>query len=305
MRTAIILAATLAAACGKKAERCRAYSEEVGALLTLAAEEPPAAVVVPDDLELALSDDLPRAMLPPGVSIVVSPSGMKLEARPYDSAFELQRALEDERQRLRAELDKWPERASYVADPDRAYFVIDLKTPWPTVLEAYEAVRAAGVTKPAFVFTATQTLKPPPRAPIDKLFDEVSTKPPADRATEMANLLRSQIRECPTIDKAINEAMKQEGNHAMYVAKAIPAALVECECRVSEANFRSAMFRLVFMPRPIRAVQLATTGPVTRIELPATALWADAARQLLPTTKAVELAIAGAADPAGSAAPRE
>jgi hypothetical protein len=300
---ALVLLVVVLAACGKKAEECRAYGTELGAQLTLAAEEPPPAFFVPDDVHLALFDDLPRAMLPRGLGIALSPSATRLGARPVDSSYDLRRALEDERQRLRAELDKWPERASYLDDPERAYFVIDLKTPWPAVVEAFETVRAAGITKLAFAFTATQTLKPPPRAPIDKALDAAMAKDPAERATELANILRQVIRECPAIDKAINDAMTKDGNHAMFVAKAIPDALVECECRVSKDNFRSAMFRMVYMQQPVRALQLATTGPVTRIELPATALWADAARLLRPTTKAVELIVAGSSGSAGAAAP--
>jgi hypothetical protein len=297
----VVLALTLVA-CGNDPS-CKEYAKDLGTLLEAAAEEPPALIQIPDDMTVAEAHDMPATRLSVAPTVFVTKTTAKYQDHAY-ATEELGALLADAHAKIADDLASGRARPAWIPDPDLAYFVIDVAAPWPLVVASIEQASRAGFAHIGLVYAKKSTLTPPPRAPVDKRLDEIlHAEDAGNKATELAKLVSDQVSSCPQLQKEFGSVASDDGdNRAMMMAKAVPPALVACECRVPMANFRSAMFRLMYVEKPIRVRQV-TVGSGDKLELPATALWADAVGLLRQTTKAVQLAVAGANGSAGSAAP--
>lgn len=280
---------------------CKQYAKDLGALLEQAAAEPPALIQIPDDMTLAEAPDLGASQESAAPTVYVTKTTATYQGRPYTSP-ELRTMLDEAHAKIADDIESGRVPAKYIPDPDLVYFVIDVAAPWPLVVASLEQASASGFSHVGLVYTKKSTITPPPRAGIDKRLDElVHSDDGANMATEVAKILSDQVSSCPQVQKEFGSVASDDGgNKAMMMAKAIPPALVACNCQVPMANFRSAMFRLIYVEKPIRVrhVSVGTPGG-DKLELPANAVWADAVHLLRPTTKNIEVAIAGA----GSAAP--
>jgi len=147
----------------------------------------------------------------------------------------------------------------------------------------------AGMSKIAVVFEAPQPLKPPPRAPIDDKLDKILLEPAGNRAREIAEVIKNQIKSCPEINVAFEAIVTRDsGNKAKQLAKIVPDALAHCACRVNMPDLRSTLFRLLYIARPLRALQFDPASPAESVMLRAGATWADAAKRLAPETRNAE-----------------
>jgi hypothetical protein len=288
---AVLLALALAA-CGTSPEQCRTYASELGALLERAAEEPPTFLPTPEDLMLVERADLPRRDESYSKAIEITATVTRLDGAVLTQP-ELAKALAEELAKRKQELERYPPRSGDPSDPRLVYFVIDARAPWPKVVEAFDAAMYVGMTAIAIVFQAPQPLKLPPRAPIDDKLDEILHSDPGQRAHAIAEVIKDQIRSCPGIGVAFEAVVARDaGNKAKQLAKVVPDALAHCACRVHMPNLRSTLFRLLYIPHPLRAIHLDPARPAAPIALPATATWADAAKLFTPTTANAELTVA-------------
>ncbi len=287
-----LVLAVLLAACGTSPEECRTYANDLGALLLRAAEEPPSFFSLPDDLTLVERTDLPRRDEQYSKAIEITATVTRFADEVLDQP-QLAKALAEEWTKRTRELELHPSRPGAPLDPRLVYFVIDARAPWPKVVEAFDAATYAGMTSIAVAFHAPQRLKLPPRAPIDDKLDEILEAPAGGRAHEISQIIEKQIRSCPGISVGFTAAVaRDEGDKATQLAKVVPDALIHCACRVNMPDLRSTLFRLLYIPRPVRTLQFDPAQPAEAIALPATATWADAARILTPATRNAEFTIA-------------
>jgi hypothetical protein len=286
----LVLLGLVLTACGSSPEDCRSYAKELSAMLSLAAEDPPNPVYVPDEVKLVERNDLPRQYAPYAKAIEILPTETRFDGQKIERT-ELARHLADELVARTEQQRRYPPRAGRPLEPRLVYLVIDARAPWPSVVDAVEAATYAGTTAMAFAFAMHQPLTLPPRAPIDDKLDAILSSP-GNRASEMAAILKDQIRGCPGIDVIIEAAVTGDyDNKAQQLANAIPDALAHCACRVNKPDLRSSLFRLLYIPRPVRALHLDPSQPATAIKLPATAVWADAAKLLPATTRNVQFSV--------------
>lgn len=279
-------------ACGTSPEECRTYANDLGALLLRAAEEPPSLFSLPDDLALVERTDLPRQDDPYAKAIEVTEAVTRFGYDVLDQP-QLAKALADEWMKRARELELYPSRPGHPIDPGLVYFVIDARAPWPKVVEAFDAATYAGMTSIAIAFHAPQPLKLPPRAPIDDKLDEILLAPAGSRAHEISKIIEQQIRSCPSIRVAVSAAVAGDyDDKATQLAKVVPDALIHCACRVNMPDLRSTLFRLLYIPRPVRTLHFDPAQPAAAIALPATATWSDAARMLTPTTRNAQFSVA-------------
>jgi hypothetical protein len=291
---ALLLAASAGACGGTSPEECRTYANELGAMLELAAQDPPAVMSLPDDLSPVVRSDLPRRDEPWAKSIEITPTETRYfgESVPHS---ELSRLLASDLDVQTKMLERYPGNPDAPRpDPRLVYVVIDARASWPTVVDVIDTAIKAGMTSISIGFEVPQPLQLPPRAPIDAKIDAILKDREGQRASKMAKLVEDQVRGCPAITVAFEAAMRSGyDDRATQLAKAIPVAVTNCKCRVNMPDLRSSLFRLLYIPRPMRVIRLDPTKPATTIELPATAVWADAAKLLDATTPNAHFVIKG------------
>lgn len=290
MKLALTLALA-AAACsdGKSKDQCRAEATAVGDLLVAAAQEPAAMLVLRDEVRLVTRTDLPRRKdVSRAPVVMLAPAAMTVDDKPIADVAALTDQLTLSRAMLEEELQRYPQAEG--RERRRVYFMIDPAMPWERVVAAVDAASKAGFTAPAFVFEQPPGLQPPPRSPIDDKLDAIMKADPSERATQVAQLASKLVDKCrPLADEFGRVTGDPAENKAMTIASAVKPALIACNCSVNIPELRSVMFRVIFVPRPLRVVMFDADGSRLPIELPRNATWAEASKRFTPTLKNAEL----------------
>jgi hypothetical protein len=286
----VALAALSMSSCSGKAKaaQCEKDARELGALLT-AADTGPEPLFV-DNADLVERSDLKPESADTGPALRVAPSELRLSGMPlpdFDAVTsEMTRSLERRKQLY----VNHPER---VGELSRVVFVVDKATPWSRVVAAVAAAAKAGHDRPSFAFAAPSQTTPPPRAPIDDKLDAIiKDADAANKASQFAQLISGEIKECkPLADAFGSVAAVEPTDKAKSIIAAIPPALIACKCQVHMGNFRSAMYRLMANPKPTRLLVFDPAAPKTRIALPAATTWEVASKKFGPDLRNATLAV--------------
>lgn len=273
----------------KPPAECRREAEALQALLR-SVDTDPWLLSIDDGFQLVERTDLPDTTTLRAPVIVVGERETVFEGRPVLGADELSERLA-EVQAGRAALAREP---GGPPGTDLVYLQIDARARWQRVVEAWSAARAAGLRAPAFVFRAPSTVTPPPRAPIDDQLDALlHDGDPSNRATGFARLIEQEVERCPALVRSFGSvATTGTESKSKRLIDELAPALIECKCRVSLPNLRSALWRLLANPHPTRVLALDPAPPTSTIRLPAAMTWAEAASRFTPDVRSAELAVA-------------
>lgn len=291
MRRALLVAALAACEGGAKSEgECRTEANAVGDLLVAAAKETPSPFEIADGVKLVTRTDLaPKRDLDRAPVITLTPTQIKLDDQVAADFDGLALGLRDRVAKLNDDIESGRVPAKWIHEKRRVYFAIDPATPWERVTAAVASAAAAELTAPAFVFEQPATVKPPPRAEIDAKLDALMKEEPANRASELAQLMSKVIDHCPALHKEFGAVASEETDKAMTLSLAVAPALIACKCQVSIPNLRAVMFRILYVARPLRYVMFDPSAPKQTIELPRNATWAEANQRFTPTLTNAEL----------------
>jgi hypothetical protein len=290
----VALALTTLISCGNDPS-CKQYAKDLGLLLERAAAEPPPLIQIPDDMTVAEAHDMPaRRDDPAAPAVIVTQTTATYQGQPVATP-ELGTLLDAAHAKIVDDIESGRVPAKFVPDPDFIYFVIDVRAPWPLVVASVERAVTSGFTHVGLVYTMKSTITPPPRAAIDKQLDDLlRSEDASNKASELARIISDEVRSCPTLQKEFGRIGSDEAeSKAMSLARSVEPALLGCDCRVNTGNLRSALFRVLYVEKPVRILRLSFEHPTAAhgIELPATALWGDAVRQLDPTTREVTFTV--------------
>lgn len=281
----------LAAAKQLSESECRTEATAVGDLLVAAAQEPPSPLALPDDVQLVTRTDLPvQRDLRTAPGVVLTPSRIALDDHDAADLGALETELHARYAKLQHDLDTGVLQGRWAPDPRLVYFAIAPDTPWQRITDAVSAAARAGFEAPAFAFEQPQTLKPAPRSKIDDKLDAIQSMPPSDRAVEVAKLASKLVEECTPLQKAFGVVGAVEGeDKAMTIARAVGPALIECKCRVDLPALRSVLFRVLYVPRPVRVLAFDPDAAKESIALPPQTTWAEASKRFTPALHHAEL----------------
>ncbi|HEX5064455.1 MAG TPA: hypothetical protein VFV99_34000 [Kofleriaceae bacterium] len=291
MRHVLLIAMLAGCHGGAKTEgECKTEATAVGDLLVAAAKEPPSPLTITDDVHLVTRTDLPTNRdLRQAPVVTVTPTTLKLDDKDVADTDGLAIGLRGRFEKVQADLDSGRMRPAWIGDPRRVYLAIDPTTPWERVANVVASAGAAGLTAPAFVFEQPTSLKPPPRAEIDDKLDALMKDDPANRASEVAQLMSKVIDHCPALKKQFGAVASEEGDKGMTLSLAVAPALIECKCQVDIPNLRAVMFRILYVKRPLRFVTFEADAAKEKIEMPKPTTWAEASKRFTPTLKNAEL----------------
>ncbi len=283
----------LAAAKQLSESECRTEATAVGDLLVAAAQEPPSPLSVPDEVQLVTRTDLPlRRDLHTAPGVVLTPSRIALDDHDVADLDALEAELHDRFVKLQHDLDSGVMQPRWVPEPRLVYVAIAPDTPWQRVTAVVSAAAKAGFEAPVFVFEQPQTLKPAPRSPIDDKLDAIMNKPPSDRAVEVAKLAEKLVKQCTPLQKAFGAVAPVEGDDkATTIARAVAPSLIECRCHVDLPALRSVLFRVIYVPRPVRVLAFDPAAAKEQIVLPSQTTWAEASKRFTPALHHAELIV--------------
>lgn len=124
--------------------------------------------------------------------------------------------------------------------------IVDRRAPWRAVAAALATVEAAGLSAVAFGFEAPIELSPPARSSIDRALAAVAAKPPSERATITATLLRKMASECAAIEDVMKELGRRAPDaQARAWAERMPAAVAACRCAADPDDVEALSWVLV------------------------------------------------------------
>jgi hypothetical protein len=282
---ALILALS---ACGKSAEQCKLEAQAFHKQLSEAETEISGLLSV--KAKLPSRRDFTHRELRMAPAVTVVPGGFTLDDAPI-TRDALRDKLIAERTRTREFIESSPRFAKEL-DARMVYLAIDEAVPWHEVVDAVALAAEVELTVPVFLFAYPVTSTPPPRAPIDDELDRIMNDPPGDRATRFAEIVTKLVADCPAMQKSFGQVGSDETkSKAQIIIEAIPEALIECKCKVPMDDFRAAMWRILVVPTPMRALVIDPAAPAQELALPATTTWGEASKRLTPATKNVKLVV--------------
>jgi hypothetical protein len=205
MRCLVVL--LIVAGCGKSKQACQTEAHALGSLLA-AADVSGSMISVDKDVQLVERGDLPDAQ--PRYAPVVNVGATTTYQGQAVTTPELAARLAAAHARIVEDLDqgRFPRRDP--PDPRELNFVIDAKTPWPRVVETVAAATQAGMTAPVFVFASPVTAKSPPRAPIDRELDAITTSHDGNVATKLADVTSRLVKGCPSMIRVFGQVASTE-----------------------------------------------------------------------------------------------
>jgi hypothetical protein len=275
----------LAACGGKSAEECRTEATEVGDLLVEAAKEPGSLFWLTDSEHLVTRTDLPVPRdWTTGPTIKLTAATTTFGDHVMADAAAIATRARETSSQIEADLATGRLRPQWVKEPRRVYLMIDPATPWDRVVGAVDALAEGGLSAPMFLFEQPTPVKAPPRAPIDDKLDKTLQAESGERATELAKLAKQVVEGCEPLKQEFGSVSAVEGeNKAMRLARAVAPALIACKCNVNIPNLRAVMFRVIWVPRPIRGIGFSPDAGAQPIALPKTTTWAEASKRFTPT----------------------
>jgi len=290
----VLLCVLLIAACGKAKPECQRDARALGELLVAAASDP----FPPFDVKgmhLVIRDDVTQDAKQPAPTVRIEKAGLKYTFRYTDEAIrveDLRDRLSASADQIREDLDSGKLRQKYVPEPRRLYLLIEPTTPASQVIAVLDAALATKLSAVGFVFEVPQPLKPPPRSSLDDALDKSLAKEGGGKATELAELLKQEVKSCSPLDKVFSTVGSDEGaNKAMVIALGVAPALEACNCDVNIPRVRSALFRVMYVERPTRVLLLDPDQPAQEIVVDPASTWAELNKQLTPATKNVRFVV--------------
>jgi hypothetical protein len=290
-RVVAVMVVMLAACGGKSADQCRQEATEVGELLVEAAKEAPALFGIADDMPLVTRTDLAvRKDLQQAPIVTLSAAQIRHGTTLLADLDALAASLRAEHDQLLADLESGRMPRRWIEHDSRVYFAIDPQTPWERVVAAVDKATEAGLDAPAFVFAAPQPLAAPPRSPIDDKLDAIMDVDPSERAYQVAQLASKLVERCAPLEQAFSSVVSVDGkDKGMILAQAVKPALIACECKADIPELRSVMFRILFVPRPLRVVAFDPAVHQERVKLPRATAWAEASQRFKRTLRNAKL----------------
>ncbi|MBA2541746.1 MAG: hypothetical protein H0V17_19035 [Deltaproteobacteria bacterium] len=273
-----LVLAFLVACGGKNADECRLEAEALAKLLADTPHQPGVFFFPQHEVTLVARTDLKVAPIPDAPVIAIDADAMFFDGNRLDVASELEVAL-------RAAFAK-----PRTGDQARIYFQIDRRTSWTRVVDAVAAARAAGFTAPAFAFDSGIKLTPPPRNAIDDQLDEIQHGSDAsNRATRLAKLASKLVESCKPLAAAYGSVSPSNEDKAEMVIRVIAPSLIECNCNLDMAGFRSLMWRLLAVEPTVQVISFDATTRDETLELPGATTWAEASKRIEVGTKGLKL----------------
>jgi hypothetical protein len=205
-----------------------------------------------------------------GVSVMVTHDAITIGARPASIAAEIAARIADARRLTRA--------------GGEVIVVVDRDAPIALVATAFEGIVAAGArdVKLAVARPVKAPLPPPPRSSVTEEL-EASDPDPAERAINLAKVMRRVIATCPAIATAFTTPTPGVHSKAQHIIDALRPSLVECSCSIDLDAFRSTLWVLLgpgaHAPAGIVRVTIATADERDAAIVTGTT-WADAAPAL-------------------------
>jgi hypothetical protein len=289
----VLVLAVAIAGCGKgkSKDECRAEATAVGDLLVEAAKEPAGPLVVRDEVQLVKRTDLPpRPNLARAPVVTLTPATILVDDKPATDVAALRVQLTDAGLQLAADRRSTADRGAHDRERMRVYFMIDPATRWDRVVTIVDEAAAAGYSWPIFVFEQPPALMPPPRSPIDDKLDAILKTEPNNRASEVARLASKLVEKCSPLAEEFGRVTGDPGeNKALTISRAVKPALIACNCDVNIPELRSVLFRVLFVPRPLRVVMFDNDATAVPIQLAPDATWAEASKRFTPTLKNADL----------------
>ena len=125
---------------------------------------------------------------------------------------------------------------------------------------------------------------------MDDKLDAILKAESGERASEVAKLASQVVRDCEPLKKEFGSVASVEGqDKGMILASAVKPALIACKCQANIPELRSVMFRILYVPRPLRVIAFDPDASKTPIKLPKTTTWAEASKRFAPTLGNAEL----------------
>jgi hypothetical protein len=122
------------------------------------------------------------------------------------------------------------------------------------------------------------------------LVDAFLKAEPSERATTVAQLASKVIDKCEPLKKEFGAVGADEGaDKGMILSMAVKPALIACNCEANIPDLRSIMFRILYVPRPMRVVSFDAKANKERIKFPKTTTWAESSQRFTPTLRNAEL----------------
>ena len=287
----ILIVMVALAACGKSKAECRTEAESFGKLLA-AADLSQSVLQVDDTMDLVERTDLRPYELHEAPVVYLDAKQTRYQGKLIANVGELGELLAAAHASIveMIESGKVPRRNP--PDPRRLIFAIDAATPWSSVVATVDVAAKAGMTAPEFVFDLPVTWKAPPRAPIDTELDKIVDDKEGGMATRFAEITKRLVQRCPSVVRIFGEVSAVEGgNKTEYIARALPKALIDCDCNVDMPDFRATIWRIMANPRPMRVLAFDPDAPAKSIAAPGAKPWREVAPTLAPDVGNAKLVV--------------
>lgn len=287
-RTLGIAAALALLGCGKAKQDCKLEADELARLLSTMDRS----MVVAGAEHLVVRMDLAKAAAHEAPVIAVTEKGIVWMSALVDRA-KLQPLLTEMAAKIRDDLEqgRFPKRSP--PDPRRILLLFDDAAAWRDVVTVIELAQLTGFTEPELVFARTPP-PPPPRTPIDDKLDAILSDDAGSKATQLAKLATEVIKSCPAMAKTFGtvSASESASDRTEELISAIGPSLVECNCDLDMAAFRSLMLRVMGNPHPTTVLPISLVPEHAPIAFPAATPWREASKRFTPDTKAIWATVA-------------
>ena len=282
MRTAVLMCLAVSlASCGNSERACRAKAEALGAVLR---EADTRRGIETRHVKLVLRTDLPLVPDAWGSVIELGSEGAwtpwrDVGASPFAAVLDLERAA---RERLPGHAD------------EPFQLAIDAATPWKMVVEALDAIGAAGAQRVEIVFARPPAERsPPPRTALDDELDAILRAAPSERATMFAARIRDVVEGCDAVKRLFGSvASSDRASKEELFITGLPPALIACDCACDVPALTSAMWRLMSNEHPTTTLTLALGGEHEILALPGSTTWREASTKLGRGTRGLRARVA-------------
>ncbi|HEU0032248.1 MAG TPA: hypothetical protein VFQ53_16550 [Kofleriaceae bacterium] len=261
------IAIAAAFGCGKSADECKAEARTLVDYLRQLEPQPP--IAIPGDLALATRAGIARRAFPgrSALAIGVGPERFVVAGR----AVATPRELEEQLARTHDVVAGAGSRVVYVA--------VDRRAPWERVAAVAAAAQRDGFEQVAFVFAEARGLPPAPPSKLDATLAQLPTDP-ANRAMELARLLREHTADCPALAAVFGQLASVEGDRTPILLRGIEDALPACKCDVDPQALRALLAHAIQGRDVIRWIVVDVAPSAPPLALPAALPWEQAAGKL-------------------------
>ncbi len=271
---AVLLLGVLAS-CGRSPERCRADADDLGRFLRSLDHDANPFELSPRS-RLAVRDDLAGRALEGRPLVELTATEMRLDGKLYPTLEALEAALAAKHRDLLDAVGNGRHLHAHPPDPRALYFAIDRDVRWDRTVTTVAAAQRAWFNTIAFVFARTPAGSPPPRTWVDAEYDAL---PPDDtRYPAFIGLTNRVSASCTSLFQ--RQGDDSELSRTEYVIQQTPQALIDCNCAVDLAAFRSLMWHLVGNDHPTSTLELELDPRAPGFGLPGSASWAVASESL-------------------------